>query len=503
LIDGRIDLAVHSAKDMPTVLPQGLILAACPEREDPRDVFISRKARSLAELPQRAALGTASLRRQAIAKRARPDLRVMPLRGNVETRLRKLDASDVDATLLALAGLSRLGLTGHATKIMSAEEFLPAVGQGAIGIESRQNDTRVRDILARIDHADTSTAVAWNAPFAELDGSCKTPIGPCHGLRRRCLRFDRTARRWRAAHDIGGTAASRMQSPRRRSRPEPATRWSGLLRLAHDPGKRELISAQDHAQGQLIMRVVVTRPQADGERTARELRARGHEVLEAPLMKIETVAADLSGGWAGVIVTSANAPAAIAGNAACDNLIKLPLFAVGRRSADAAREAGFADVTSAGGDVRDLVRMLAALSVDAKASLLYLAGENRAADLVAELASGGIAAEMRIVYRAVTAPFPPVLIEALKAGEVDAVLHFSRRSADNYMAGAKRAGIAGPAMAVRHLCLSAQVAEPLVGAGRIAVATRPEEPALIELCRHHRVDYWRACAICVISCMRA
>lgn len=210
LIDGRIDLAVHSAKDMPTVLPQGLILAACPEREDPRDVFISRKARSLAELPQRAALGTASLRRQAIAKRARPDLRVMPLRGNVETRLRKLDASDVDATLLALAGLSRLGLTGHATKIMSAEEFLPAVGQGAIGIESRQNDTRVRDILARIDHADTSTAVACERAFlAELDGSCKTPIAGHATVSGGALQFRGLIARpdGSAAHDIAGTGS--------------------------------------------------------------------------------------------------------------------------------------------------------------------------------------------------------------------------------------------------------------------------------------------------------
>ena len=110
LLDGRIDLAVHSAKDMPTVLPAGLMLAACLEREDPRDVFISRKAKSLAELPQGATLGTTSPRRQAIAKRARPDLRVVPLRGNVETRLRKLDDGEVDATILALAGLKRLGL---------------------------------------------------------------------------------------------------------------------------------------------------------------------------------------------------------------------------------------------------------------------------------------------------------------------------------------------------------------------------------------------------------
>ena len=148
LLDRRIDLAVHSAKDMPTILPKGLALVACLEREDPRDVFISHKARSLVELPRGASLGTASLRRQAIAKRARPDLRVTPLRGNVETRLRKLDAGEVDATLLALAGLRRLGLVEHVTGIMSAEEFLPAVGQGAIGIEVRKDDTRVCDILA-------------------------------------------------------------------------------------------------------------------------------------------------------------------------------------------------------------------------------------------------------------------------------------------------------------------------------------------------------------------
>ncbi len=178
LIDARIDLAVHSTKDMPTFSQAGLMLAACLEREDPRDVFISHKAASLQELPQGATLGTASLRRQAIAKRLRPDLKVMPLRGNVETRLRKLDEGQVDATLLALAGLKRLGLTQHATKIMEVHEFLPAVGQGAIGIEAREDDERVLAMLARIDHADTSDAIACERAFlAELDGSCKTPIG--------------------------------------------------------------------------------------------------------------------------------------------------------------------------------------------------------------------------------------------------------------------------------------------------------------------------------------
>jgi hydroxymethylbilane synthase len=178
LLDGTIDLAVHSTKDMPTFSQPGLMLAACLAREDPRDVFISRKANSLEALPQGATLGTASLRRQAIAKRLRPDLKVTPLRGNVETRLRKLDEGQVDATILALAGMKRLALTQHATKIMEVHEFLPAVGQGAIGIETRESDTRVRDALARINHQDTFTAIACERAFlAELDGSCKTPIG--------------------------------------------------------------------------------------------------------------------------------------------------------------------------------------------------------------------------------------------------------------------------------------------------------------------------------------
>ena len=166
LLDGRIDLAVHSAKDIPTVLPVGLMLAACLEREDPRDVFISRKANSLATLPQGATLGTTSPRRQAIAKRMRRDLRVVPLRGNVETRLRKLEGGEMDATILALAGLKRLGLESHATKIMDVHEFLPAAGQGAIGIETRENDTHTREMLARIDTAFKTRAYLVPPVFA-------------------------------------------------------------------------------------------------------------------------------------------------------------------------------------------------------------------------------------------------------------------------------------------------------------------------------------------------
>jgi hydroxymethylbilane synthase len=178
LLDGRIDLAVHSAKDVPTFLPPGLTLTACLEREDARDVFLSRVAPTLAGLPQGASLGTTSPRRQAIAKRLRLDLRIVPMRGNVETRLQKLDNGACDATILALAGLKRLGLEKHATHIMPVSEFLPAAGQGAIAIEVRESDARMREILVRIDHADTSIALTCERAFlAVLDGSCKTPIG--------------------------------------------------------------------------------------------------------------------------------------------------------------------------------------------------------------------------------------------------------------------------------------------------------------------------------------
>jgi len=224
------------------------------------------------------------------------------------------------------------------------------------------------------------------------------------------------------------------------------------------------------------MRVAVTRPRPDGERTAAALRARGHEVLLAPLMRIDSVAADLSGNWRAVVVTSANA---LAGGSVA-TLRRLPLFAVGVRSADAARQVGFDTVISADGDARDLVRLI----VSRRASnLLYLAGEDRAADLIGELAARGIVAEMRVVYRAVTAPFPQELIAALKARNIGGVLHFSKRSAHAYVTGAREAGETEAALGVRHYCLSAQVAEPLAGAGAktVLIAGRPEESALIEL----------------------
>jgi hydroxymethylbilane synthase len=177
LLDGSIDFAVHSSKDMPTTLPDGLVLDHFLPREDVRDVFISLKHGSLADLPAGAVVGTASLRRQALVRRLRPDVEVVTYRGNVQSRLRKLEEGVVDATLLALAGLNRLAMSHVATEILDAERFPPAVGQGAIGIESRAGDARVHALLSAIHHDRTAAAlVAERAFLAALDGSCRTPI---------------------------------------------------------------------------------------------------------------------------------------------------------------------------------------------------------------------------------------------------------------------------------------------------------------------------------------
>ena len=178
LFDGRIDAGVHSMKDMPTWLPDGLVIAAMLERADPRDALICRKADSIRGLPAGAVVGTASLRRQAQILARRPDLKVINFRGSVGTRLEKLDRGEVDATLLARAGLDRLGLPDVPAAVLSPEEMLPAVGQGVIGIECRQQDEDLIALFEKIDHGPSSRAVrAERAMLDVLDGSCHTPIG--------------------------------------------------------------------------------------------------------------------------------------------------------------------------------------------------------------------------------------------------------------------------------------------------------------------------------------
>ena len=178
LLAGHIDAAIHSLKDLPTRMPDGIVLAAIPAREDPRDAFISHKARDLKSLPSGAVVGTASLRRQAQTLHLRPDLKIVTLRGSVETRLTRLADGTVDATFLALAGLTRLGLQQHVTSLIDSEEMPPAPGQGALAITCREDDAATRQALAKLSIAEYEVAVAAERGFLEaLDGSCRTPIG--------------------------------------------------------------------------------------------------------------------------------------------------------------------------------------------------------------------------------------------------------------------------------------------------------------------------------------
>lgn len=177
LSSGELDFAVHSSKDMPTKLPEGLHLSAYLPREDIRDAFIGRTAQRLLDLPQGATVGSASLRRQALIRRLRPDINVIVFRGQVDTRLGKLAAGEADATLLAYAGLKRLGKLDVPTELLDPVSFPPAPAQGAICIESRVNDDRINGLLAAIDDRPTRAAVSCERGFlATLDGSCRTPI---------------------------------------------------------------------------------------------------------------------------------------------------------------------------------------------------------------------------------------------------------------------------------------------------------------------------------------
>lgn len=177
LLAQDIDLAVHSMKDVPASLPKGLAILGIPEREDPRDVLISRTHIPFDRLPQGASIGTSSLRRQAQLLQTRPDLRITMLRGNLDTRLRKLESGEYDAIVVAAAGLKRLGWLDHVTEYLSSDRSLPAIGQGVLGIEGREDDEYVKDLLGPLDHQPTRVAVLAERSFLRrLEGGCQVPI---------------------------------------------------------------------------------------------------------------------------------------------------------------------------------------------------------------------------------------------------------------------------------------------------------------------------------------
>jgi hydroxymethylbilane synthase len=228
LLEGEADIAVHSLKDMPAEQPAGLTIAAVLPREEPNDVFLARDGAPFDKLPENARLGTSSVRRQAQALRLRPDLKIVPLRGNVETRLLKLGRGDVDAIMLARAGLIRLNLSLPDSEILSGEEWLPALCQGIVGIETREDDAVIRELVAEIDDAPTHLASACERGFlATLDGSCRTPLAGLALVEDGAVRFR-------------GQVLT----------PDGANSWTVTRAFTHAELLQETARAQSHAAGE-------------------------------------------------------------------------------------------------------------------------------------------------------------------------------------------------------------------------------------------------------------
>jgi uroporphyrinogen-III synthase len=232
------------------------------------------------------------------------------------------------------------------------------------------------------------------------------------------------------------------------------------------------------------MRLLVTRPVPQGEQTSGVLREQGHEAILAPLLRIETLAADFgTARWSAAVATSANAVRAVAAHPRFAEISRLPLFTVGGRTAQAARDAGFADVTSADGDAGALITLIRK-SMAAGSALLYFAAEDRASDLAAGLAPDNISVTTAVVYRAVAEPMLQAAVcERLRAGTIDGVLHFSKRSAQTFVTAARAAGLWDNSLKCHHFCLALQVAAPLLEAGarHVHVAARPDEAAVLDL----------------------
>ena len=250
LADGRVDLAVHSLKDLPTELPEPFVLAATPARVDPRDVFVSVKHANLAALPGGAKVGTSSQRRRAQLKALRPDLVAVEFRGNVDTRLRKLAEGQVEAILLAAAGLDRLGKTDWVRERLDPADFCPAAGQGALGIEARKGDGATLEALTFLDHADTRFAVtAERAALAALGGGCQVPIGiHC----RREFNKD-NADGWHeifaivASPESGKVVRVHLHAPHENADPEAFGRMAATMLL--DAGADQLLASAGEASG--------------------------------------------------------------------------------------------------------------------------------------------------------------------------------------------------------------------------------------------------------------
>lgn len=445
LFTGTIDIAVHSMKDMPSVLPTGLTIAAMLPRADVRDAWVSPHYDSLNALPEGATVGTSSARRTAQLLRLRPDVNIVPLRGNVQTRLRKLEEGVASATFLATAGLARLGLEAHIREYMEPEVMLPAVAQGAIGIECKTDRAEVLALLAALNHRETFLCVtAERAYLRVLDGSCRTPIsglatleGDSLTLKGEWLTPDGKIR---YAHSLTG----------------PATEGEAL---GEELGEA-LRPPPIHAFAPTAPpRIWLTRPQEDSAAIADGLHAYGIESIVAPVTHIEPCAFDVQAHAkpAAILLTSRNAGQAL--YQLPETWRELPVFAVGPATGNMAYAAGFTSIIEGAGGIDALLPTIAErLSTGDR--LLYLAGEHTRADVSVLLGSAGIVVEEVTAYQAVAEPaLPPELVDALRHQRVEGVAFFSPRSATLAIDLMRHHDVAHAAAGMDAYCFSLAVAE--------------------------------------------
>ena len=425
----NIDLAVHSAKDLPTFLPQGIEISGYLPREDVRDAWISTRPTTRAPCRR----GASSARPPCGAARTvrlRPDLAITLLRGNVETRLAKLARGEIDATILAVAGLKRLGLPDRATRLLDAADFIPAVGQGAIGITARRDDGPVAAALRPIlDHATGVALACERALLQVLDGSCRTPIGGHAWLRRDHLICARSSCARMVRNPSRPRSAGRLPRPSISAKGPRASFW----RRRRPASWRGEHAGPCHPAGRAGLGDIGVK-----------LAARGHEAVLSPVAVIAPTGANWPRGTIDVLVaTSARAFEALQTAPEFptpETKRLLPLFLVGEKTLEAARSAGFTGPALAAAEVKELASKLIA-HLRSYNTALYLVGRERKPDLENTCVSAGFKLTLLETYAAEAAAWlNDEALAALDADAVDAVLHYSRRSAALFLELLEAAG---------------------------------------------------------------
>ncbi|HEY7411668.1 MAG TPA: hydroxymethylbilane synthase [Vicinamibacteria bacterium] len=478
MLRGEVDLAVHSLKDVPVVLPEGLRLCAVLARADPRDVLVTRAGGSLADLEEGATVGTTSLRRAALLRDARPDLRVSDLRGNVDTRLRRLHAGDYDAIVLARAGLERLGRAQEATEALDPRRFVPAPGQGAIALECREDDHDTVRAVAPLDHEPTHRAVRAERAFLEaLGGGCNVPLGAHVVLARAELHLVAFAASADGGRLVRGEAWGR----------DPEELGRGLA------GQLRARGAVGRADGPVLAgrRVLVTRRREQAAPLTAALEALGAEVLAVPLLEIRgprdpgpfarARAALSTYDW--LVFTSANAVEALAGHGvSLPPGVRLACVGPSTRAALAERFAGAVPAVEPEADFRaeGLLVAFASLALEGARVLLPLSERARSTLADGLRARGALVDAVSAYGIATPAGAAEALAEGIRQG-LDAVTLASPSAASAFAAAAGEAGAEVPAVvigpetgeaAARAGLRVAAVAEPSTAAGLAAAVAR-------------------------------